>query len=389
MIRTNQLELPEPTEEERAHSQALVRYIREQIESSGGAIDFARYMELALYAPGLGYYSGPQQKFGEAGDFITAPEFSPLFGACVARQCAEVLKNINNSNILEAGAGSGVLAAELLKNLEQLEALPQHYFIIELSAELQLRQRGTLEKEVPHLVDRVQWLNALPDKGFRGVVVANELLDAMPVQRFRIDGDEINLLSVSWDQDYFSITETNIDKNLRDRITQLNLPDGYTSEINLNAEAWIKSIADIIDQGLVLIFDYGYPQHEYYLPERQQGTLMCHYRHRAHDDPFAFVGLQDITSHVDFTAMAEAADSAGLSVLGYTSQAAFLMASGLNELAAKSDPEKIEQHLTMTNQIKKLTLPSEMGELFKVIAFGKGISEPLTGFSLRDRRGSL
>jgi SAM-dependent MidA family methyltransferase len=389
MIRTNQLEFPEPSEEERAHSQVLVHYIQEQIESSGGDIDFARYMELALYTPGLGYYSGPRQKFGEAGDFITAPELSPLFSACVARQCAEVLEHIDNGSIMEAGAGSGVLAAVLLKSLEQSETLPQNYFIIELSAELQQRQRQTLEKEVPHLVDRVQWLNALPDKGFRGIVVANELLDAMPVQRFRINGNEIMQLAVVRDQNHFSIKETKADKSLKDRVAQLNLPDSYTSEINFNAEAWIKSIADIIEQGLVLLFDYGYPQHEFYLPERHEGTLMCHYRHRAHDDPFAFVGLQDITSHVDFSAMAEAADTAGLSVLGYTSQAAFLMATGLDELVAKSDPEKIKQHLILTNQVKKLTLPSEMGELFKVIAFGKRINEPLTGFSLQDRRGRL
>lgn len=385
---TNQITLPEPTPEQLAHSRRLVDHIRQQIAAAGGAIDFADYMQLALYSPGLGYYSAGQQKFGEAGDFVTAPELSPLFSQCLADQCAEVMSQLPNPDLLEVGAGSGILAADLLKTLDKLNCLPSRYFIIELSADLRQRQQQTLRTHVPSLMNRVQWLQAMPEKPFCGIVVANELLDAMPVSRFRVSTTGVKQLQVGW-QNRFVVTETDASDLIVDRIAPLALSDSYTSEINMQAEAWIKSIADILGQGLVLIIDYGYPQHEYYSPERVNGTLMCHYRHRAHDDPFINIGLQDITSHINFTALAEAAYDASLSVLGYTSQAAFLLATGISEKTAATDPDDVSSHIKLTNQIKRLTQPSAMGELFKVMAFGKNIDQPLAGFALQDRRGRL
>jgi len=388
-MHSNQLQLPEPSEQELERSRQLTALIKNEIEASGGTIDFSRFMELALYAPGLGYYSSVQQKFGESGDFITAPELSPWFAVCLGRQIASVLQQIPGADLLEAGAGTGVLAAGLLKHLEGVHALPEHYFILELSAELRQRQRQTLEAQVPQLVERVVWLNALPEIGFRGIVVANELLDAMPVQRFRVTSNGIKQLGVNWHNGVFHYQETDASNEIVTRIQPLALPVGITSEINFSAEAWIRSMAERLASGLILIIDYGYPGHEFYLPERRQGTLLCHYKHRAHDNPFLHVGLQDITSHIDFSAIAEAAFESGMSVMGYTSQAAFLMATGLSDIAAESNPENIQAHLTLTNQIKKLTLPSEMGEIFKVMALGKQLDQVLEGFSLQDRRGRL
>ena len=381
--------LPQPSTEECAHSEKLVALIRNEIASDGGAIGFARFMELALYAPALGYYSAGKQKFGDGGDFITAPELSPLFARCVARQCRQILVQLERADILEAGAGSGALAADLLVELEMLGALPDRYFILELSAELRERQARTLKQKAPHLMPRVHWLDTLPDGEFRGVILGNELLDAMPVERFRIYDDGIRQLHVGWENQKLVWKERPANEAICRRIQPLGLPSGYTSEINFHAEAWVGSMARVLKRGVVLLIDYGFPHAEFYHPQRCQGTLMCHYRHRVHDNPLILVGLQDITAHVDFTAVAAAADKAGLSVLGYTSQAAFLLASGLDEIAAASDPENTRRHLELTQQIKKLTLPSEMGELYKVIALGRSVDPPLQGFQIQDRRGRL
>lgn len=381
-------ELPLPKAEERALSDKLQRRIREEIDSSGGSIPFARFMELALYAPGLGYYAAGLRKFGAGGDFVTAPELGSLFARCLARPCQSILAESGSSDILEAGAGSGVLAGDLLLELESLNSLPMHYFILELSAELKTRQAETLRRKAPHLVHRVHWLDTLP-ASFSGILLANELLDAMPVERFKITENGVHQLRVAWENDRFTWREIPADSAIRTRLDPFSLPPSYTSEINLQAEAWIRSVADILKQGALLLIDYGFPRAEYYHSQRTQGTLMCHYRHRAHDDPLMFVGLQDITAHVDFTAIAEAAVETGLSLLGYTSQAAFVIGCGLEQLVAGSDPEKTRDHLELTQQIKKLTLPHEMGELYKVMALGRGVKELLPGFSLQDRRGRL
>ena len=376
--------LSPPTAEEQAHSDKLVRVIADEIAASGGKISFARFMELTLYAPGLGYYVAGKYKFGVQGDFVTAPEIGSLFARCLAHQCQTILTSMDGGDILEVGAGSGVLAADLLLALEASDSLPERYFILELSADLCERQAEMLLRKAPRLVDRVHWLDALPDS-FRGIVLANELLDATPVERFRVTESGLNQIHVAWEDGRFVWQEQPIDA----AIQLPTLSAGYVSEINLHAEAWVRSLGDILTQGVVLLIDYGFPRAEFYHPQRSQGTLMCHYRHRAHDDPLILVGLQDITAHVDFTAMAEAGTDAGLSLLGYTSQAAFLLGNNLDRIVAASDPNDVRAHLELTQQVKKLTLPHEMGELFKVMALGRGMQEPLRGFSMQDRRGRL
>ncbi len=386
----NQNRLPLPAPSELARQAALVERIRKEIASAGGAIDFARYMELALYAPGLGYYDAGATPFGEGADFVTAPELSPLFGACLARQCAEILERLGGGDLLEAGAGSGRLAADLLRALTELDALPTRYFILELSPTLRAQQAATLQRELPQFFSRVHWLDLLPEFDFRGVMLANELLDALPVTRFRIGGNGTVLeLAVSWRNDGFVWCERPAAVDTLERVAALGLPSGYTSEIGFHAEAWVRSLGERLASGVMLLVDYGFPRAEFYHPQRCQGTLMCHYRHRAHDDPLILTGLQDISAHVDFTAIAAAAQEAGLELLGYTSQAAFLLGCGLDKFVQAAAPD-IRAQLERAQTVKKLTLPHEMGEIFKVIAFGRGLPGPaLCGFSLQDRRARL
>jgi SAM-dependent MidA family methyltransferase len=381
--------LPEPTPEERALSQRLTDLIRAEINRAGGAIPFARFMELALYAPELGYYSAGKHKFGAAGDFVTAPELGPVFAQCLARQCAEILGALSNGDILEVGAGSGALAMQLLLELERLGQLPAHYFILEISSALRARQQAVFADQATHLLERVHWLDTLPPAGFRGIVFGNELLDAMPVECFRVGADGIEQLQIGWEENCFVWREMRANDALRDRVTALGLTEGYVSEIGFAAEGWVRSVADILEQGVLLLVDYGFPRTEFYHPQRASGTLMCHYRHRAHADPLILVGLQDITAHMDFSAIAKAGTESGLNLLGYTSQALFLLGCGLGEIATRIDPADTRAHLHFTNEVKKLTLPHEMGELFKVIALGRGIDMPLTGFRLQDRRSRL
>lgn len=387
-IPRSRIELPPPSADEAVISDRLVALIRAEIGETG-SLPFSRFMELALYAPGLGYYAAGQQKFGPAGDFITAPEAYPLFGRCLARAFCDVLLRLGGGDVLEAGAGSGKLAAAVLNELAAAGTPPRHYFILELSAELRERQAETLAREAPAWRERVRWLDRLPDSGFRGLVVANELLDALPVERFAIRGDGVKQLRVAWREDRFAWTEAPAPAATVERVAPLDLVPGYTSEIGLAAEGWVRSIAERLDAGMLLLIDYGFPRREFYHPDRAGGTLMCHYRHRAHGDPLLLVGLQDITAHVDFTAIAEAGVQSGLELLGYTSQAAFLIGSGLESIASNSDADDTRAHLALTEQIKKLTLPHEMGELYKVIALGRGMDARLPGFALQDRRNRL
>ncbi len=382
--------LPPPEAEERETSDRLRALIREQAVAAGGRLPFDRFMELALYAPGLGYYTGGRRKFGANGDFVTAPEVSPLFGRCLARQCRQVLQALGGGTILEFGAGSGVLAAELLAELETLGSLPERYLILELSAELQQRQRETLAGRVPHLLERVRWLSE-PPPGLHGVVLANELVDALPVHRFRIEDGRVLEQFVAWRGEVPALVwDAPASPGLEPAVAALGpLPDDYESEICLRAAPWIGSLAGTLDAGLALLIDYGYPRAEYYHPQRDRGTLMCHYRHRAHADPLLFPGLQDITSHVDFTALAEAGQAAGLTVCGYTTQAFFLMGCGLESLLAASDPERVAEHMALMQGVKRLTLPSEMGERFKVLGLCRGLDQAPVGFSLRDMRERL
>jgi SAM-dependent MidA family methyltransferase len=377
---------PHPNADDLARSAQLLGVIRDEIDSTG-AISFERYMDLALYAPGLGYYSASNEKFGERGDFITAPTLSPVFAQCMARQVAEILSALGGADVLEAGAGNAVLAAELLLALEQLGHLPRRYYILELSAALRAQQRDTLTRLAPQLIQRVQWLDALPTSGFRGVVLGNEVLDAMPVVRFRVSDNGIDELRVAHTESGFALMPNPASEPVQTRVASLGLPTGYESELGFQAEAWVRSVSERIAQGIVLLIDYGFPRAEFFHPQRNRGTLMCHYRHRAHGNPFVLVGLQDITAHIDFTAMAEAAHETGMDVLGYTSQASFLFGCGLIELA--TPPLDPRAELTRKQAIRTLTAPHEMGELFKVIAFGRGIDIPLRGFSLQDRRARL
>lgn len=377
------------------HSQRLAGLIRDEIERQGGRITFARYMELALYAPELGYYSAGLNKFGVAGDFVTAPEISPLFARCAARQCRQVLQALGGGDILEFGAGSGVMAADLLVELEALNSLPRHYFILEISAELRERQRATLTQRIPHLSGRVIWLDELPKQKLRGVVFANEVLDAMPVHRFRLDAERVAELYVACVDDAFAWRAGPVsDPALAKRIAEIraaspDLKPGYISEINLAAPAWVQTVAAAIESGMLLLIDYGYPRHELYHTERARGVLLCHYRHHAHGDPFLYPGLQDITAHVDFTALAEAGHAAGLQVAGYTTQANFLLGCGLTDLAAAVPAHETRQRIQLAEQIKRLTLPGEMGETFKALALTRDFSKPLLGFKLRDLRDRL
>jgi len=323
-------DFPEPSAEALALSERLVAVIRTEIAAAGGSIPFSRYMELCLYSPGLGYYSAGSRKFGAAGDFITAPELSSLFGRCLAQSCASVLAELDGGDILEFGAGSGRLAVDILAELEAAGQLPGRYCILERSAELRARQQETLRTQLPRLLERVEWLDSLPQADFRGVLLANEVLDAMPVERFRWNGAAVELFHVRCSDAGFDWCTVQDDAGetaaaIQRLAAEAGLAPGFVSEINMTLAPWVAGIAALLERGAVLLSDYGSARHEHYHPQRSAGTLMCHYRHRAHDDPFLWPGLQDITAHVDFTAVAEAGVAAGLEVSGYTTQAHFLL----------------------------------------------------------------
>ena len=384
----------EPDPEAVLLSQRLAGKIREEIISAGGAIPFVRYMAMALYEPGLGYYSAGQEKFGAAGDFTTAPEVSPLFGRCLARPCRQVLKQLGGGEILEFGAGSGALAADLLQELAQHDSLPERYLILEVSAELRLRQRETLEHRVPALAGRVHWLEELPASGFSGVILANEVLDAMPVHRFRWSGEVVEEYSVGYQEDEFTWKlQPPADAGFIDYVTGLvkeyALGPGYVSEVCMAIKPWISTLAERLAGGLVLLIDYGYPRREYYHPQRSGGTLMCHYRHRAHDDPLVLPGLQDITAHVDFTSVAEAGIAAGLELEGFTTQAHFLLDSGIDRMLGEQNTEITSAQLMDIQQARTLLMPGGMGERFRFIGLGRGLELPVEGFRMQDLRGRL
>jgi SAM-dependent MidA family methyltransferase len=381
------MNLPEPSAEARAHSERLAQHIRGEIARSGGWIPFSRFMELALYAPGLGYYTAGARKLGASGDFVTAPELSPLFGQTLARQVKQVLE-LGFDTVLELGAGSGALAAVLLEELEAQGALPRQYLILELSPDLRERERDLLSARVPHLLERVAWINQLPSP-LRGIVIANEVLDAMPAHVVRAAPSGIEEAGVAAKGESFDWTFRPAAGELLAQAKRLSLPAGATVEIQLVAQGFLRSLGAALEHGVALFADYGFPQREYYHPQRTGGTLMCHYRHHAHADPFFLPGLQDITSHIDFSAMAHAAREAGLGLAGYTTQAQFLVNCGITEVLARTSPEDEVRYLPLANAANRLLSPAEMGELFKVIAFARGVAAPLIGFADGDRGSSL
>ncbi|MCB1985649.1 MAG: SAM-dependent methyltransferase [Burkholderiales bacterium] len=397
--------LPACTEVALAHSQKLQAVIRKAIESAGGWITFERYMDIALYQPGLGYYNGGATKLGGSGDFVTAPEISALYGRTLAKQVRQIAKHVagrtGDADILEFGPGSGKLALDVLLELEQLACLPKHYYILEVSAELRERQQKLLTGKIPHLMPRLVWLEQLPEQ-FCGTILANEVLDAMPVHLVEWRGNELSERVVIWENDendgQFAWDNQPIEnaalKSIAEKLSARINPDldpdfSYVSEINLNARYFMHALARILRCGVTILVDYGFGCGEYYHPQRNQGTLMCHYRHHAHGDPFFLPGLQDITSHVDFSALTEVAEETDLELMGYTTQAHFLLNCGVTDILARLPAEDVQNYLPMANQLQKLVSPAEMGELFKVIAFGKQTTEPLIGFAGGDRSRML
>lgn len=395
--------LPRPDAEAQRASDTLVSRIRDDIAAAGGWIGFDRFMELALYTPGLGYYSGGARKFGASGDFVTAPELTPIFSRTLAAQAQQILA-LCAPHIIEVGAGSGRLATDLLLELELRGCLPDSYRILDLSGELRERQRATLGERAPHLVARVDWLDRLPER-FDGLVLANELLDALPVHLVcwgkENDPEGIFERGVTWanggenrgQNGAFAWQDRPAQERVLKRAQRISadypLPVGYVSEIGLAAGDWTAEWGRILGRGALLLIDYGFPRHEFYHPQRASGTLMCHYRHHAHAEPFYLPGLQDITAHIDFTAIIEAGHGAGLELLGYTTQAAFLLNNGLTGILARTPVENAERYLPQAQAVQTLVSPAEMGELFKVMALGKGIDEALAGFALGDRSASL
>lgn len=389
------MELPRPQGDELALLERMQAHLGDLIDAAGGTLPFDGFMDAALYAPGLGYYVNGRRRFGAQGDFVTAPELSPLFARALAAQVAQGLRAIGCGEILEVGAGSGRLAADLLAELERLQQLPGRYLILDLSPDLRAQQAETLLRLVPHLVERVVWLDALPVAGFNGVVLANELLDALPVQRFRRmqEGFEEQYVArrhgqlvAVWDRPHspgLAVALQRLDAAVG------GFAQGYVSEINLRLAAWLRALAAGLQRAAVLLIDYGYSRREYYHPQRSSGTLICHYRHHAFADALLLPGLADITANIDFTAAALAAQAAGLAVAGYTTQANFLFDCGLERLLGEFDPQDVGTYLPVVQGVKQLTLPTGMGERFKVLALTKELDIDLLGFRSRDLRAYL
>ena len=365
------------------HAETVKFYLNDLIlKKSEHKITFAEYMQQVLYAPALGYYAAGNRKFGKEGDFITAPEISPLFSQCLALQIKQILAQLQEGVILEFGAGSGKMALEIMRTLAAQNSLPTAYYILEISAELQQRQRQFIQQNAPELFSYFNWLTALPDIPIKGVIIANEVLDAMPCHRFCLQNNTIQEYYVTCKNDELSwCLDQPSTAELTAKITELNLcpTTNYTSEINLIHPAWIHSVSDCLQQGLILLIDYGYPQAEFYHPLRNTGTLKCFFRHHQHEDPLILTGIQDITAHVNFTAIAHAAIAADLEVKGYLNQASFLINCGIERLLTKIENER--DYINAVQQIKKLTLPTEMGELFKVMALSRRIDFGLLGFN--------
>lgn len=408
------MQLPAPSDGALKSSQALQNLIAAKIQQQG-PITFAEYMELVLYCPELGYYSGEMQKFGARGDFVTAPEISPLFAACLARQCEEVLAHLNGGDILEIGAGTGQMAVDILLALKANKAttnnpghaLLNHYFILEKSPYLKKIQQAKIQQICPEFLPKMHWLeekdlespDAFPFSEFKGVILANEVLDAMPVHYFQMKDNILYELRVDTHEEKLFLKNCAVSLNtmpelLQNIVAQIKPYEAYyTFEVNLHLKKWIENLSRFLHSGIMLFIDYGFPRQEYYHHDRHMGTLMCHYQHLAHHDPCLYPGLQDLTCHVDFTALAEAASDANMEVLGYTDQANFLIAAGLLEFAQKYYEDEINDNtknrIQMNHAIHLLTNPAEMGELFKVMALGKNFDRPLWGFTLNDKRHRL
>jgi len=376
------------------HCARMQEYLATEISASGGWLSFERFMDLTLYAPGLGYYSAGAQKLGAGGDFTTAPEVSRLFGACVARQCAEILGALTQGCILEIGAGSGRLAGDILSRLETLGQLPRHYWILEISADLRERQHRHLAERLPHLIGLVGWLDQPPGESFDGIILANEVLDALPVKRFRWSSAGVDELGVVLENGRFAWAPRPATSAVTEYCRRLcsaadGWDEGYVSEYCPRLAAWTQSVTRTLGAGAALWFDYGLPRAQYYLPERHDGTLLCHFQHRAHADPFLYPGLQDITAWVDYTSLAEASRAAGFSLAGFTTQSFFLAGLKVDQEMQAMAAGDANQFARLANEARQLMLPGEMGERFKAMAWLRGLDLPLSGFALQDLRHTL
>lgn len=385
--------LPEPPGDLKRHSKKLSGCIRSSMQQNGH-IPFSQFMEMTLYEPGLGYYSAGLHKLGRSGDFITSPELGSLFAACLAVQAEEIGNGLGEYSVLEVGAGTGRLAADFLNQVDPGKA-PSRYMILERSGDLKRVQKETIKKDAPAWMDRVVWLDRPPEEDWRGVLIANEVIDALAVERFRVSGEGVQQLCVKTSQSGFEWAAQAAPPELVAAVRHLEADTGtefaedYRSEIQLQLSAWLHSLTENLVSGLALFIDYGYPRSEFYLPERSDGTLMCHYRHQAHDNPFFWPGLQDITAWVDFTALAEAADNCGLEVEGYTSQSMFLIGCGLERILQEKMKHSDDDGMALNNEIRQLTMPGMMGERFQVMGLGRGLDREPAGFSLRDLRFRL
>jgi SAM-dependent MidA family methyltransferase len=383
--------LPSLSPDEERHSQAAAAVIRERLVAAGGWLSFDQFLELALYAPGLGYYSAGSAKIGAGGDFVTAPEVSDLFSRCVARQCADVLAE-TGGQILELGAGTGRMAATLLQSLADLGApLPERYAILEVSADLAERQRTRMQQLPRELRDRVVWLSRLPETPVQGVIVANEVVDALPFKRLVVRGGRAHELGVVLEGSTFVWRERVGDTvppsfGLPPEVLA-TLPDGYISEVCPRVEPWVAGVGECLERGVLLLFDYGLPRSHYYHPQRTDGTLRCYFKHRAHDDPFINIAVQDITAWVDFTRVAESALDANLEVAGFATQAAFLLGTGIEAFTAEAID--VAERARLAGEARRLLMPGEMGEAFKVMALCRNLVQPLRGFAYQDLRRLL
>ena len=376
--------IPVPDEHALSVSQQLTELIRDEIDAAGGWVGFEHYMQRALYEPGLGYYSGGSVKFGTAGDFVTAPEISDVFGQALAREILPILERTSEPAILELGAGSGRLAKSILTALDDDASLSPRYQILEPSADLQERQRSQLAS----FGNQVSWCDQLPADSFEGVILANEVLDAFPVTRFVKHADHARPLGVSHEHGALVWVEGPADTELNAEVDALEvllgyqLPAGFRSELSRRLPPWITTLAERLIRGAMLIVDYGLVRHEYYHRSRSDGTLVCHYRHRAHSDPFLYPGLQDIRAWVDFSACAHTATAAGLDVAGFTTQGQFLLEGGAAEFLQRSTGRaNVEQ----AQAFKTMILPGEMGERFKLLLLTRGVRATLPGRDFRDR----
>ena len=379
---------------EAAHCGRVCERLARDIAAGGGWLSFEAYMDIALYAPGLGYYSAGSRKLGPGGDFTTAPEVSPLFGGCVARQCAQVLRECGGGSILEIGAGTGRLAVDMLRRLDGLECAPDRYLILEVSADLRERQQRLIARSLPHWAERVIWLDALPDVPFDGVIVANEVVDALPVVRFQWAAGRCEELGVALMDGEFCWASRPASSEVQEHCRMLSMAgggwdDGYVSEYCARLQPWASGIARRLRRGAVLWFDYGLPRSHYYIAERHEGTLLCHFRQRTCEDPFRHPGLQDITAWVDFTSLAEASLSAGCELAGFTTQALFLAGLEIDAEMRTLAGEDANAFARLAHEARQLMLPGEMGERFKAMAWTRGLDRDLSGFALRDLRHTL